>query len=61
MPKPTKKFELSLTDMELIESALVKSQNTTDGDIDPRAVHDLLGRLHNQKTFYRPSGVYVSG
>jgi hypothetical protein len=25
-------------------------------------IHDLLGRLHNQKVFYRPkSGPYISG
>ena len=27
-----------------------------------RDIHDLLGRLHNQKRFYRPKhGVYVGG
>ena len=33
-------------------------------DLDQRArqLHDLLGRLHNQKTFYRPTkGTYVGG
>ena len=33
-------------------------------DLDARArrVNDLLGRLHNQKTFYRPTkGTYVGG
>ena len=60
MPKYNTKFELSLADMELIESALV--QRTADNDdLCPKAVNDLLGRLHNQKIFYRPKGVYVSG
>ena len=33
-------------------------------DLDERArqLHNLLGRLHNQKTFYRPTtGTYVGG
>ena len=31
-----------------------------DGSV--RQIHDLLGRLHNQKVFYRPmSGAYVGG
>lgn len=29
---------------------------------DVRAIHDLLGRIHNQKVFYRPKAqTYVSG
>lgn len=28
---------------------------------DIRAGEDLLGRLHNQKVFYRPKAAYVSG
>lgn len=29
---------------------------------DVRAIHDLLGRIHNQKVFYRPrSQPYVGG
>lgn len=32
----------------------------TDGTM--RRIHDLLGRLHNQKVFYRPRrGAYVGG
>ena len=31
-------------------------------DAQARRVHDLLGRLHNQKVFYRPeAGTYVGG
>lgn len=59
MPKPNTKFDLSLEDMELIESALQKTQ--ANGEADPRHVHELLGRLHNQKVFFRPRGAYVSG
>ena len=59
MPKPNTKFDLSIEDMELIETALQRTQ--ADSPADPRKVHDLLGRLHNQKVFYRPEGTYVSG
>lgn len=59
VPKPNTKFDLSPEDMELIETALQRSQ--TEDQTLSRKVHDLLGRLHNQKVFYRPNGPYVSG
>ena len=59
MPKYNTQFDLSLDDMELIETALQKVQS--NGQADQRKMHDLLGRLHNQKVFYRPEGTYVSG
>ena len=59
MPKPNTKFDLSPDDMELIEAAL---QKTKAEDLSvSRRIHELLGRLHNQKIFYRPKGPYVSG
>ena len=60
MPKYNKTFELSPDDMELIEGALLKVA-ANDNAVCPTSVQDLLGRLHNQKIFYRPKGVYVSG
>ena len=30
-------------------------------DVQIREVRELMGNLHNQKNWYRPSGVYVSG
>lgn len=62
MPKYNTKFELSLEDMELIETALQQVQKA-DPAVRPevRQVHDLLGRLHNQKIFYRPARHYVGG
>lgn len=59
MPKYNTQFNLDLDDLELIETALQKAQ--ADNQTDPRRVHELLGRLHNQKVFYRPNGSYVSG
>ena len=53
--KPNKKFELSVRDIELIEEALLKQQQT-------REVQELLGKIHNQKNWYRPkNAIYVGG
>ncbi len=74
MARPNTNFELSVHDMELIEDALrSRKKSLSDRLIDMKSVdhelkddlhtiHDLLGRLHNQKEFYRPSrGAYVGG
>ncbi|MBC7181464.1 MAG: hypothetical protein KBT70_14385 [Roseovarius sp.] len=74
MAKFNSNFELSVADMDLIESALLKTKadlsvqpdRTSDGlggkDETLRQIHDLLGRLHNQKVFYRPRrGAYIGG
>lgn len=53
--KPNKNFELSIEDIELIENSLRKMDQT-------REISDLLGKIHNQKNWYRPkSDSYVSG
>ncbi|KIN71684.1 hypothetical protein [Sulfitobacter guttiformis] len=76
MPKYNRKFELTLADIDLIEAALnVVTRDLSLGREGARAllpivedgnhshaINDLLGRLHNQKIFYRPSNTpYVSG
>jgi len=74
MPTPNRTFELSVKDLELIETALRRKKRALNearhegegapGDAEDvlKDIHDLLGRLHNQKTFYRPKqSVYVSG
>lgn len=74
MPAYNTSFELSVEDLELIEDALRKSKlsltqarlkaNGTEmpEDEDARQIHELLGRLHNQKQFYRPrNGAFISG
>ncbi|MGI9363697.1 MAG: hypothetical protein ACR2O8_00800 [Rhizobiaceae bacterium] len=56
-------FELNPRDMEVIETAL-RAAETRDqsGPLNSRCIHDVLGKLHNQKRFYRPKdAVYVSG
>ncbi len=71
-------FELSVEDMELIEDALrqakrdlscklveaeqEKTEQADRIDNSVRQIHDLLGRLHNQKVFYRPRReTYIGG
>lgn len=55
-----KQFELDSQDIDLIESAL-RDQMGKDEETD-RVIQDLLGRLHNQKQWYRPNDPgYVSG
>ncbi len=62
MPKPNLSFTLSPEDMELIETALLALQRVdAPSRTEPRKVQDLLGRLHNQKVFYRPARAYIGG
>ena len=77
MTKYNVNFELSVEDMALIEDALRRkkqalsrkglteaepSAEQSDDDDPVRKIHDLLGRLHNQKVFYRPrAAAYVGG
>jgi hypothetical protein len=88
MPKFNTTFELTINDIDLIESALQYRKKELSlqrlallakddkSDDDPASLealnqtlaetHDLLGRLHNQKIFYRPEEAkgeapYVSG
>jgi len=75
MPQYNDMIELSVEDMDLIETALRGSvasltQAALDEDEEGktsredalRRIHDLLGKLHDQKVFYRPkTGVYLGG
>ena len=63
MKKYTTTFELSIEDMDVIETALRGALQTNSSvDLDERTVTDLLGRLHTQKVFYRPQDEqYVGG
>ncbi|HEY9039962.1 MAG TPA: hypothetical protein VIN05_13580 [Roseovarius sp.] len=66
-------IELTVADMDLIEDALRQAKRRlsmpegpeTDAPIAGRSIREideLLGRLHNQKVFFRPSKKpYVSG
>ena len=72
--KPNTKFELSVNDIEIIEKALKAKAGRRgmkilkgEGDFDKLKVEtdeimDLLGRLHQQKIWYRPKNeTYVGG
>ena len=74
MPSYNTQFELSVDDLDVIESALIKVKSelrqesiAANSTLAPNCdevsqIHDLLGRLHNQKIFYRPKdGAYISG
>ncbi len=75
MPLYNEMFKLSVNDMDLIETALRRTQHalsqeqlvqSDEGKGDHvetiRQIRELLGRLHNQKIFYRPKdSVYISG
>lgn len=71
MPAYNDSFAIDLEEMDLIEDALrnqVQTLSQAHGgatDLDQerklRAVKTLLGRLHNQKVFYRPKQGYIGG
>ena len=55
-------FELHLEDLELIEKSLFDMMVNSNDEDQIRAIHELLGRLHQQKIWYRPKKqVYVGG
>lgn len=70
--KPNKKFELTIRDIEIIEDALRAKAGRRGlaiamGETSERVkdemheIQELLGRLHNQKNWYRPKDKFVSG
>lgn len=81
MPGYNKTFELTIDDVDLIESALRQTERLLSASLIDQArnpmepgedirsvnasmkrINDLLGRLHNQKNFYRPKNkAYVGG
>lgn len=59
--KPNEQFKLSVQDVEHIEHALRLRMSIVEEN-EKREINELLGKLHNQKQFYRPSKeTYVSG
>jgi hypothetical protein len=70
--KPNKNFELNIRDIEVIESALRakagrRGMAIAQGDVSEKLkeemheIQDLLGRLHDQKIWYRPKGFTPGG
>lgn len=69
---PNKSFELGVRDIEIIENALRAKAGRrglaiANGETSEKLkeemdeIQDLLGRIHNQKNWYRPKNNYVSG
>jgi len=62
MAKPNENFNLTVRDVELIEVALRLRMTLSESQETKREINELLGRLHNQKMWYRPAKeTYVSG
>ena len=65
MVKPNTQFELTVKDIDLIEKALynmISYYGNRGDDESIKKVTALLGKIHNQKNFYRPNDdSYVSG
>jgi hypothetical protein len=70
--KPNNNFELTVRDIEVIESALRakagrRGMAIAQGDVSEKLkeemheIQDLLGRLHDQKIWYRPKGFTPGG
>ena len=70
--KPNNNFELTIRDIEIIESALrakagrrglaiVEGTVSTQLHEEMREIQELLGRIHQQKVWYRPKGFVPGG
>ncbi len=70
--KPNKKFELNIRDIEIIEDALrakagrrglavAMGETSENVKQEMHEIQELLGRIHNQKNWYRPKDKFVSG
>jgi len=70
--KPNLKFELTVRDIEVIEQALRAKAGRrglaiAQGETSPKLrdemheIQELLGRIHNQKVWYKPKGFTPGG
>jgi len=70
--KPNKNFELNVRDIEIIEQALRAKAGRrglaiAQGETSPKLrdemheIQELLGRIHNQKVWYKPKGFTPGG
>ena len=70
--KPNNNFELSVRDIEVIEQALRakagrRGMAIAQGDVSEKLkdemheIQELLGRLHDQKVWYRPKDFVPGG
>ena len=57
-----KTFKLDLEDLDIIERSLFDMMNRSEDEDQIKKLYNLLGRLHQQKIWYRPKkDVYVGG
>ena len=61
MTKPNLNFNLDKTDIAIIEAALRGRMSSTTDYEEKEKINLLLAKIHDQKNWYRPKGVYVSG
>ena len=71
MPAYNRNFDIDLADLDVIETALRERMKSLteaatvepglDSDGELHSIKGLLGRLHNQKVFYRPKSGYIGG
>ena len=59
--KPNTQFNLSVKDVEHVESALQLYQASLESDADKKEIVKLLAKIYHQKVWYRPKENYVSG
>ena len=74
--KPNKKFDIDLRELQIIEGALHQKlheqlnqqrsyrnrENQIQTELAINEIRNLLGSLHNQKTWFRPRDkIYISG
>jgi hypothetical protein len=62
MTKPNTNFELSVQDIDIIEQSLRSSLSESHkSGSERKQIHELLGKLHSQKNWYRPKNTYIGG
>ena len=59
--KPNTSFNLSVEDVDYIETALMKMQLDMTDNKDKKDIVELLAKIYHQKVWYRPKKNYVSG
>jgi hypothetical protein len=73
--KPTLKFDLNVKDIDVIEDAMryrlqrllarrttVKKDSSREAiDIEATHIHQLLGKLYNQKSWFKPTTGFIGG
>lgn len=70
--KPNLKFDLNIRDIEIIEQALrakagrrglaiAQGETSTKLKDEMHEIQELLGRIHQQKIWYKPKNKFVPG